>query len=159
MWTLDLKMKLMKMNSKNEMNRTWENLITNMPKEAIDKQIESKVVVLCSFQWPLACLCEQDTGDRKCLLAGVQSDRIDKQVDQQASCSQAYNKQGVMVMVEAYMLVDRIQTISASIINRKLASYLWLRNREDVREKLLRSLRVVVWRRRRVSLWGSVRPG
>ena len=48
-----------------------------------------------------------------------------------------------MVMVETYMLVDRIQTISASIINRKLASYLWLRNREDVREKLLRSLRVV----------------
>ena len=47
-------------------------------------------------------------------------------------------------MVEAYMLVDRIQTISASIINRKLASYLWLRNREDVHEKLLRSLRVVV---------------
>ena len=45
-----MKMKLMKMNSKNEMNRTWENLITNMPKEAIDKQIESKVVVLCSFQ-------------------------------------------------------------------------------------------------------------
>ena len=38
-----MKMKLMKMNSKNEMNRTWENLITNMPKEAIDKQIESKV--------------------------------------------------------------------------------------------------------------------
>ena len=49
-----------------------------------------------------------------------------------------------MVMVETYMLVDMIQTISASIINRKLASYLWLRNREDVREKLLRSLRVVV---------------
>ena len=30
-----MKTKLMKMNSKNEMNRTWENLITNMPKEAI----------------------------------------------------------------------------------------------------------------------------
>ena len=120
-----------------------------MWKEAIDKQIESKVVVLCSFQWPLACLCEQDNGDvsdGKCLLAGVQSDRIDKQLDQQASCSQAYNKQGVMVMVETSMLVDWIQTISASMvkdlvnINRKLASYLWLRNREDVREKLFKML-------------------
>ena len=55
-----------------------------------------------------------------------------------------------MVMVETSMLVDWIQTISASMvrdlvnINRKLASYLWLRNREDVHEKLLRSLRVVV---------------
>ena len=64
-------------------------------------------------------------------------------------------------MVETYMLVDRIQTISASIINRKLASYLWLRNREDVREKLLRSLRVVEVKEEESILVRqySVRPG
>ena len=57
------------------------------------------------------------------------------------------DKQGVMV--ETSMLVDMIKTNSASLakdlvnINRNQASYPWLRNREVIREQLLRSLRVV----------------
>ena len=50
MWRLELKKKLlqmmtiMKMNRKKEVDKSWENLRTNAWKEAIDKQIETKVV-------------------------------------------------------------------------------------------------------------------
>lgn len=51
------------------------------------------------------------------------------------------DKQGVVV--ETSMLAERIQTNGASMVkglvgnNRILASYPWLRNRKDFREKLL----------------------
>ena len=55
----------------------------------------------------------------------------------------------VIRILEMSMLVEMIQTNSASlfmdlvIINRKLASYPWLRKRGDIRNKLLQRLRVV----------------
>ena len=51
--------------------------------------------------------------------------------------------------VEATVLVDKIKNNSVSlvqdlkIINRKLANYPWLKNREDIRDKLLRKLHVL----------------
>ena len=50
MWRLDLKKKLlqmmtiMKMKTKKEVDKSWENLRTNTWKEAIDKQIEIKLL-------------------------------------------------------------------------------------------------------------------